>query len=288
MTNIDQFESVFKSADKTPFHFEPVGLKTIQIICDLPTDSAEAFTAQVKDSLAYLTGPGDPPLQWNTVAGKDYNDVESLLARIVETQPDLICAYRNLHSTVNDYPYSLGAYVDVLSQVAPVPLLLLPRPDRLSEGESVLPSATNVMAITDHLAGDDRLVNYSVTFTADNGQLILTHMEDEAVFERYIVAISKIPSIDTENARESILEKLLQQPRDYIESCRKLLSSQQVPIKIEEHVSLGHHLANYEALIEEEGVNLVVMNTKDDDQLAMHGLAYPLAIELRDTPLLLL
>ena len=30
------------------------------------------------------------------------------------------------------------------------------------------------------------------------------------------------------------------------------------------------------------------MNTKDDDQLAMHGLAYPLAVELRDIPLLML
>jgi hypothetical protein len=30
------------------------------------------------------------------------------------------------------------------------------------------------------------------------------------------------------------------------------------------------------------------MNTKDEDQLAMHGLAYPLAIELRTIPLLML
>lgn len=30
------------------------------------------------------------------------------------------------------------------------------------------------------------------------------------------------------------------------------------------------------------------MNTKDEDQLAMHGLAYPLAVELREIPLLML
>ena len=30
------------------------------------------------------------------------------------------------------------------------------------------------------------------------------------------------------------------------------------------------------------------MYTKDDEQLAMHGIAYPLAVELRATPLLLL
>ena len=38
----------------------------------------------------------------------------------------------------------------------------------------------------------------------------------------------------------------------------------------------------------EDEVDLLVLNTKDDDQLAMHGLAYPLAIELREIPLLLL
>jgi len=30
------------------------------------------------------------------------------------------------------------------------------------------------------------------------------------------------------------------------------------------------------------------LNTKDEDQLAMHGLAYPLAVELRQIPLLML
>ena len=34
--------------------------------------------------------------------------------------------------------------------------------------------------------------------------------------------------------------------------------------------------------------DLLVMHTKDEDQLAMHGLAYPLAIEVRTVPLLLL
>ena len=30
------------------------------------------------------------------------------------------------------------------------------------------------------------------------------------------------------------------------------------------------------------------MYTKDEDQMAMHGVAYPLAVELRETPLLML
>ena len=42
------------------------------------------------------------------------------------------------------------------------------------------------------------------------------------------------------------------------------------------------------ARIDEKNVALLVLNTKDHDQLAMHGLAYPLAVELNHVPLLLL
>jgi len=53
-------------------------------------------------------------------------------------------------------------------------------------------------------------------------------------------------------------------------------------------ITTGHHLAEYKRLVEEHRVDLLVMNTRDDDQMAMHGLAYPLAVELRSIPLLLL
>ena len=55
-----------------------------------------------------------------------------------------------------------------------------------------------------------------------------------------------------------------------------------------EVVTLGHHLDEYKRLVIEHDVDLLVMNTKDDDQMAMHGLAYPLAVELRGVPMLLL
>ena len=35
-------------------------------------------------------------------------------------------------------------------------------------------------------------------------------------------------------------------------------------------------------------LNLLVLNTLDGEQLAMHGQAYPLAVELRGVPLLML
>ena len=61
-----------------------------------------------------------------------------------------------------------------------------------------------------------------------------------------------------------------------------------MPIELEEIVMLGHHLEEHRRLIDEHRIDIVVMNTKDEDQLAMHGLAYPLAVELRHVPLLML
>ena len=53
-------------------------------------------------------------------------------------------------------------------------------------------------------------------------------------------------------------------------------------------MTLGHHVADVTRLIEEHQVDLLVLNTKDEDQAAMHGLAYSLAVELRKIPLLML
>ena len=51
---------------------------------------------------------------------------------------------------------------------------------------------------------------------------------------------------------------------------------------------MGRRLVEYSRLIDEHEIDLLLMRTKDEDQLAMHGLAYPLAVELRKIPLLML
>jgi len=51
---------------------------------------------------------------------------------------------------------------------------------------------------------------------------------------------------------------------------------------------VGRRLAEYRRLIAVNQIDLLVLNTMDGDQLAMHGQAYPLAVELRQIPLLML
>ncbi len=57
---------------------------------------------------------------------------------------------------------------------------------------------------------------------------------------------------------------------------------------MDEIVTVGRRLAAYTHVVEVHDVDLLVVNTKDEDQLAMHGVAHPLAVELRNVPLLML
>lgn len=283
MTNIDQFESLFKKANKPRFEFESVDLDELMVVTDDDYAQTDRFTDQVKDLLDHTLLERE--ITWHKVSGDEHTSVNDLLEIVNRVQPDLICTYRNLHAPASDFPYSLGVYIDVLSQVTEMPVLVLPSPHRSTE----IPTTTNnVMAIADHLTGDHHLVSYAARLTSEGGTLFLSHVEDESTFARYMEVISKIPTIDTAAAEEAIRKQLLAEPHDYIRSCVDVLREASLPIKVEEIVTLGHNLRDYERLIEQHRVDLLVVNTKQDDQLAMHGLAYPLCVELRDTPILML
>lgn len=284
MTNIDQFESAFKAAAKTVFHHEPVTIKDILVVTDLDEAGSRGYLQQVQGFLAEL---GCPEESWRLVHGGQFQSVGDLLQRVGEADPDLVCLYRNLHTPAREYPYSLGTHVDVLTQASQIPVLLTPHPAAL-EGRAPLTAPDSVMAMTDHLTGDDHLVSFAALLTAPQGTLHLAHVEDDHTFARYMQIISKLPNIDTETARESIRSQLLKEPTEYIAKCRETLLAENLPLTVNSIVVLGHHLTDYRRLLEEHEVKLLVMNTNDEDQLAMHGQAYPLSIELRDTPLLLL
>ncbi len=285
MSKIDEFESLFKSAAKPIFHVEPVRIKHAVIVIDVQPDTVDDFIKRTESFLKVLNSV-DLTIETTVIAKDDFQSVQQLLDAVNSHSADLICTYRNLHGTATDFPFSLGEYVDVLTQATEIPVLLLPRPEQLTEG--MLANTDRVMLMTDHLAGDNRIVTYGAMFTQDHGQLILAHVEDEQTFDRYIKVISKIQDIDTDLARDSIMEQLLKEPRDFIESCNVGLKEAGLPLEIVPVVTIGHHLADYKKLVTEHQADLLIINTKDEDQLAMHGLAYPVSVEICDVPLLLI
>ena len=286
MTNIDQFESVFKAAAKTVFKHTPIDFRKILVVTDRLGPDVKAFGDKVRSFLEVL---GDRRnLTWRDVSGDEFQTVENLLHLVLNEAPDLICTYRNLHSTAWRWPYSLGSHLDVLTQHTVVPVMVLPHPQAGRALDHAIQNTDSVMAITSHLLGDQILVNYAVEFTQRDGTLHLTHIESRDTFERYMDSISKIPSIDTESAREEIAKKLLDEAHDYVRSCREALEKEKVPIKIKEVVTMGTRIEEYKKLIQNHEVDLLIMHTKEQDQLAMHGMAYPLAVELREIPILLI
>jgi hypothetical protein len=283
VTSVDQFESVFKAASKVAFHYDPQVFAKAVVVTDRDPPGADGVTHRVRRFLAVLSGD----VQWLTAPAGESETVEGLLGLVAREQPDLVVTYRNLHSPAWQWPHTLGRHLDVLTQATHCPVMVIPHPNDEALFETAMSHTRVVMAATDHLAGDGRLVNCAAALTTPGGKLVLGHIEDDATFERYMQVIAKIPSIDTDNARETILAQLLKEPRDYVRNCGEELARQEIDIIVEEVVGTGHRLSEYRQLIEHHGVELLVMHTKDEDQFAMHGLAYPLAVELRHIPLLM-
>jgi nucleotide-binding universal stress UspA family protein len=282
---VDQFESTFRAAVKEVYTYRPPELRKVLVVTDLDREAAATFGDGCRKFLDVLS-----EARWETVSGESFHNVAELLDLVVKDAPDLICTYRHLHSNAWKWPHSLGEHVDVLTQVTSCPVMVVPHPARGGALEHAQKDTDVVMAVTDHLTGDDRLVSFAARFTTPGGKLYLTHVEDESVFARYMEAIAKIPQLDTETARETIRAQLLKEPSDYIESCAEVLAraGKELSLTVEPVVTMGHRLSEYERLIQAHEVDLLVMNTKDEDQFAMHGLAYPLAVDLRSIPLLML
>ncbi len=281
MTEIDQFESVFKAAAKPVFQYRPPRWDQALLVTDLAPQASEQLLEQVR---AFLQVLGQT--QWQILSGGELESVGKLLEVLQQRQPQLVCTYRNLHTQAWQWPYSLGDYVDVLVQHTEVPVLLIPHPQH---SQFALPDNTDrVMVVTDHLTGDDQTVSAAASLTTPGGILVLTHIEDETIFRRYMEVISKIPEIDTETAQTTIHRQLLKEPADYIQSCQQGLEHLNGKLQVKSVVRMGQPLTEYRRLIEEHTADLLVFPATEPTMAAMAPLAYALAVEMRHLPLLLL
>ena len=286
MLNIDQFESAFRAAAKSRYHHRRVEIRSALVVTDLDEAGARAYAERITPFLS--AGGQSPALQ--AVTGAQCAELGDLIALVKAAAPDLVVTYRCLHSPAWKWPYTVGDHIEVLTQVTDAPVLLLPRIDTGDAAREAPRPPQVIMAMTDHLVGDERLVRWSASLCDRESWLVLAHVEDEAVFERYMGLIGKVPDVDTAVARREIKERLLREAGDWIRSCRDELRralGDDAP-HVEDLVTMGSRLAGYRDLVIRRQAELLVLNTKDDDQLAIHGMAYPLMIELRRVPLLLL
>ena len=284
MTNLNIFESAFRSADKPVYAYERIEFERALVVTDMSDAEAAPLLDRVR---AFLSVLGDD-LDWVHLGRAGFASVGDLLEQVESAAPDLVVTYRHLHSNAWKWPHGLGEYLDVLTQATDIPVVVLPHPDAERALPHAIANTDCVMAITDHLTADARLVDYALRFTAASGTCWLTHIESQRQFDRFLAAVEKVPEIETDDVRQLVEAQLLKEPRDYIESCRGVIKAQDVPVEIEAVVAMGDRVEEYRRLVEDHRCDLLVLNTLDGDQLAMHGQAYPLAVELRGIPLLML
>lgn len=280
---IDEFESLFRRAEREPFVWQSMPLQHAVLVGDESPDSLQHSRHELQQFLPALP----PESGWQVIAGSDFQGVAQLLERLGRQQTDLVVTSRHLHEPAEVPQHSLGAYVDILTQATPWPVLLLPgtaaAPHPLPEHP-----CRHVMVVTDHVSGDSRLINMAAAMCPDDGRLYLCHVEDETVFNRYLQAVSRIPELETESFREKVAAQLLKDAGDFLAACVAGLQQHRPALHTETHVAMGHHLGEFRSLVDRYGIDLLVLNTKDAEQLAMHGRAWSISVEFADVPLLLL
>ena len=285
MLKVDEFESAFRAADKPSFVLDAPPVRSVLLVDDLQDEAHTSLHADVRNWLERALG--DEP-SWSAWSASDYGDVYDLVKRLEREPADLVVTYRNLKDDAWRYPYSLGHYLNVLTREVDIPVVVIPNPHEFPEREWKDAGTDSVMVVTDHLAGDAALVNWAVRLSERNAKLLLTHIEDDVVFARYMDTIAKIPGIDTEEARSLIRKQLLQEPHDYVSRCRAAIEAAGLPLQIEEVVRMGHRVHEYEELARQHDVDLLVFHDHEDGNVAMHGAARSLVIAMRHTPIFLL
>lgn len=282
MDHIDEFESIFRRAHKAKFEYRPPKWDRVAIVMDFDAPQMEELKREVLHFMPMLSQSQEIQL----IGGNDFQNVVDLLDRLRSKPVDLVVSYRHLKEREHIPQHSLGVYVDVLTQAISAPVLLLPgtaaKPISLAEM-----TCDDVLVVTEHISGEHRLVNYGAACTPPGGQLLLVHIEDDIIYERYMHAIEQIPEIDTSVAREAISKQLLKEADEYQKSCEEELKNAREHLMVYSIARRGHRLRDFQTLIDEQDVDLLVMSTKDEEQLAMHGLAYSLSVEFKELPLLL-
>jgi len=284
------FESQFRGAIRQRYRHEPLAIERVLVVTDLPADRAEAVLRSTQRLLSQL--PAASSAAYDLVTRDDFPQLPALVARIDRDRPALIVASRNLGEYPRFPDNSLGTYVDNLTQATDVPVLVLPVRHDADEGAreltDKLQDTRQVLVVTDHLTEDPQLIRWGAALTTPGGTLYLTHIEDEAVFERYLTIISKIPELDDDVARRTIGERLLKEPRDFCAEAARVLAEADAGVTVEPMVALGEPLAVIRSWLAEHRVDLVVADAKDPQSAAMSALTHALAVTFLDTPLLLL
>ena len=89
MTNVDQFESMFRSASREVFRRERVKIESILVVTDRDEEKAKFFGDRVRQFLGVVSA--DEKVRWRDVNGSEFQTPGELLTLVESAAPDFIC-----------------------------------------------------------------------------------------------------------------------------------------------------------------------------------------------------
>ena len=88
MTNVDQFESMFRSASREVFRHERVNIESVLVVTDRDDENAGAFGDRIRQFLSVVSA--DEKVRWRDVNGSEFQTAGELLELVESAAPDII------------------------------------------------------------------------------------------------------------------------------------------------------------------------------------------------------
>lgn len=277
MLKLDHFTSVFRAADKDIITIPKCEISKVLLVTDVSHEKSLLIWGSWKK---LFFGNVDVTI----LHGEESKDLSLITQKIEASGCDLIVSYRCLHSDNWRYPHAIGSYVEVITQMTATPVLLMPH--ILEEAQEYSPPES-IILISDDLTKEADLLGWACSFRSHSSRCTLVELENLTYLNRLLNTIAKIPQIDTEMAQEKISSQLQKDSQGWLERSQDILREWERPPSLKRVQIAQSCMTSCIELVEEEKAKLIVLNTKDDDQLAIHGLVYPFMVQFRNIPLLL-
>ena len=278
MLKLDHFASLFRAADKDRIIIPDVSIHRILLVTDMNHEESLQLWDRWK-------GLFEPSVDIRIFDAEISQRLPSLIEAMKPVECDLVITYRCLHSDAWQYPYAIGSYVEVLTQIMPFPVLLMPHPQQHTDTYT---KPKHLLLFSSELTNESELVGFANAFVTSKDQsLTMVQMDDQATYDRIFEIISKIPQIDTDDAQYYIQERRSLEMKDWVMRCIDALEKKGNAPHLSYMDIHDPSMKKCASLIEEHQADLLIINTKDDEQLAIHGLAYPIMVQFRNIPLLL-
>ena len=262
---IDLFSTYFKRALTASFELNSFAPNKV------------LFLQEKKGNTEWIK-PIFPEAEIDVFTGSNDTSWETLKSRIDETNADLIVSERLLFENHKDFDHSLGVYIEAVSQTFSTPLLIV--------GERT-PTTGNVIVGFETAVFDTDIINKAMSFCDE--KLILAHIIDKGIYDQFSYALDRVPDLVYSDFEEEIKNQLNQYVFNLSKGVNKALSDidNSLHSNVISYSNIGVVSREFKDLIEKYKPSLLAFQSKDETQLAMHGLGYAMAVEFPAQSILL-